>query len=44
MRISTAEVKNGEVIHPLPLTSSWHSASLIKDRNKFAFLDNIEVM
>jgi hypothetical protein len=30
---SSAEVKNGGAIPPLPHTSSWHSAQLIKHRD-----------
>jgi hypothetical protein len=35
---SSAEVKNGGTIPPLPDTSSWHSTSLIKHRDNFTFL------
>jgi hypothetical protein len=34
---STAEVKNGGAISPLPHTPSWHIAYLIKHKDKFTF-------
>jgi hypothetical protein len=34
---SSAEVKNGGAIPPLPPMSSWHSAKLIKHRENFTF-------
>jgi hypothetical protein len=34
---SSAELKNGGAIPPLPYKSSWHSTSLIKYRDKFTF-------
>jgi hypothetical protein len=34
---SSAEVKNGGAIPPLPYMSSWHSAELIKHRDNFTF-------
>jgi hypothetical protein len=33
----SAEVKSGETITPLSNTSSWHSTSLIKNRDNFHF-------
>jgi hypothetical protein len=35
---SSAEVKNEEAILPLPHTSSWHNAQLIKHGNQFTFI------
>jgi hypothetical protein len=32
-----AELKNGSVLPPLPHTSSWHGAKLIKHRIAFTF-------
>jgi hypothetical protein len=34
---SSAEVKNGGAITPVPHTFSWRGYSLIKPRNKFTF-------
>jgi hypothetical protein len=34
---SSAEVKKGGAIHPLPHMSSWHSTYLIKHRDSFTF-------
>jgi hypothetical protein len=36
-RPSSAEVKNGGTMPLLPAISSWHSAQLIKQRDKFIF-------
>jgi hypothetical protein len=33
----TAEEKNGGAIYPLPHTSSWRGASLIKQKDNFIF-------
>jgi hypothetical protein len=35
---SSAEVKNGGAIPPLPYTSSWRGVSLIKHRDTFTFI------
>jgi hypothetical protein len=35
---TSAEVKNGEAIRPLPHMSSWHSPQLIKCRDNFTLL------
>jgi hypothetical protein len=32
---SNADVKNDGAIHPLPLTSSWRNAEIIKSRDNF---------
>jgi hypothetical protein len=32
---SSAEIRNGRTIPPVPHVSSWHSASLIKHRDNF---------
>jgi hypothetical protein len=37
---SSAEVKNDGAIPPLPHTSSWRGASLIKHRDNFKFVLN----
>jgi hypothetical protein len=34
---SSAKVKNGGAIPPLPRMSSWHSSQLIKHRDNFIF-------
>jgi hypothetical protein len=34
---SSAEVKNGAIVPPLPDMSSWHSALLIKQRDKSVY-------
>jgi hypothetical protein len=34
----SGEVKNDGAILPLPHTSSWHGASLIKPRDNFTFI------
>jgi hypothetical protein len=36
--LSSAKVKNGGAILPLPHTSSWHGAYLIKPRDNFTFI------
>jgi hypothetical protein len=40
-RPSSAEVKEGGVISPLSLTSSWRGVSLIKHRTNFTFILNV---
>jgi hypothetical protein len=35
---SSAEVKEGGTVHPLPYMSSWHSAYRIKHMDNFTFL------
>jgi hypothetical protein len=37
LSLSTAEIKNGGAIPPLPYTSSWRGASLIKLRDNLKF-------
>jgi hypothetical protein len=41
---SSAEVKNGGAILPLPYKSSWRGAELITHRDNFTFLRVISVM
>jgi hypothetical protein len=38
---SSAKVKNGGVIPPLPHMSSWHNVELIKHRDNFTFYQSI---
>jgi hypothetical protein len=40
---SSAEVKNVEVIPPLPHTSSWHSGFLIKHRDVTFFFYVVKI-
>jgi hypothetical protein len=40
---SSVEVKNGRVVPPLPHTSTWCAAYLIKYRDKFTFYQCVTI-